>query len=102
MTGYLDSAARNLIGKDQPMHDNRYEVAEEYMKVMYKLFEASWADDAVIKDPKKGPYGSFSSPDRIRVSMQRMQKFHSMPASYDESIKCTLTIAHFQIEGNQP
>lgn len=23
VTGYLDSAARNLIGKDQPMHDNR-------------------------------------------------------------------------------
>lgn len=27
VTGYLDSAARNLIGADQPMHDNRYEVA---------------------------------------------------------------------------
>ena len=25
VTGYLDSAARNLIGKDQPMHDNRCE-----------------------------------------------------------------------------
>lgn len=36
VTGYLDSAARNLVdGADQPSHDERYEIAEEYLRVMY-------------------------------------------------------------------
>ena len=36
VTGYLDAAARNLGHTEQPAHDNRYEIAEEYMQVMYK------------------------------------------------------------------
>lgn len=78
VTGYLDSAARNLIGKEQPLHDNRYEVAEEYMKVMYKLFEASWRDDAVIKDVKKD---MFSSPDRIR-EINHVGKYYNVPGPH--------------------
>jgi FMN-dependent oxidoreductase (nitrilotriacetate monooxygenase family) len=81
VTGYLDSAARNLIGKDQPVHDDRYEVAEEYMKVMYKLFEASWRDDAVIMEPNTGPYGSYSSPDRIR-EINHNGKFYNVPGPH--------------------
>ena len=78
MTGYLDSAARNLIGKEQPLHDNRYEVAEEYMQVMYKLFESSWRDDAVIRDAEKG---MFSSPDRIR-EINHVGKFYNVPGPH--------------------
>lgn len=29
-------------------HDERYAVADEYMDVVYKLWESSWADDAVV------------------------------------------------------
>ena len=47
----------------------------------YKLWEASWADDAVIKDPKKGPYGSFSSPDRIR-EINHNGKFYNVPGPH--------------------
>jgi alkanesulfonate monooxygenase SsuD/methylene tetrahydromethanopterin reductase-like flavin-dependent oxidoreductase (luciferase family) len=37
VTGYLDSAARGA-GKDkQTAHDDRYDVADEYMAVVYKL-----------------------------------------------------------------
>ena len=78
VTGYLDSAARNLIGKEQPLHDNRYEVAEEYMQVMYKLFESSWRDDAVIRDAEKG---MFSSPDRIR-EINHVGKFYNVPGPH--------------------
>ena len=50
VTGYLDSAARGA-GKDkQTAHDDRYEVADEYMEVVYKLWEGSWEDDAVLRD----------------------------------------------------
>lgn len=41
VTGYLDSAARNLGHTEQPEHDKRYEVAEEYVDVMYKLWSVS-------------------------------------------------------------
>lgn len=38
VTGYLDSAARNLGHTQQPEHDERYVMAEEYVEVMYKLW----------------------------------------------------------------
>lgn len=38
VTGYLDSAARNLGHTHQPSHDERYAIAEEYVDVTYKLW----------------------------------------------------------------
>jgi len=78
VTGYLDSAARNLGHTEQPKDDNRYEVAEEYMQVMYKLFESSWRDDAVVKDAEKG---MFSVPDRIR-EINHVGKFYNVPGPH--------------------
>ena len=49
VTSYLDSACRNGLGEMLP-HDQRYERAEEYMEVAYKLWEASWEEDAVVRD----------------------------------------------------
>ena len=49
--------------KGQRGHDDRYEVAEDYMSVVYKLWEGSWADDAVVADVNKGV---FTRPDRVR------------------------------------
>jgi alkanesulfonate monooxygenase SsuD/methylene tetrahydromethanopterin reductase-like flavin-dependent oxidoreductase (luciferase family) len=63
VTGYLDSAARNLGATEQPEHDERYAIAEEYMRVMYKLWQSSWRDDAVVLDRKAGLY---TDPNRIR------------------------------------
>jgi FMN-dependent oxidoreductase (nitrilotriacetate monooxygenase family) len=31
-------------------HDNRYEVAHEYLEVIYKLLEGSWEEGAVLRD----------------------------------------------------
>ncbi|TKY86257.1 hypothetical protein EX895_005082 [Sporisorium graminicola] len=56
VTGYLDSAARQFGAKNQDLHAKRYEVADEYMDVVYKLWESSWADDAVVQDPSKPLY----------------------------------------------
>jgi FMN-dependent oxidoreductase (nitrilotriacetate monooxygenase family) len=56
VTGYLDSAARNL-GLDQQLgHDERYDLADEYLDVVYKLWEKSWDDDAVVNDKARGVY----------------------------------------------
>jgi len=50
VTGYLDSAARGMGFDALPEHDHRYDVADEYMDVVYKLWEGSWEEDAVLRD----------------------------------------------------
>jgi long-chain alkane monooxygenase len=50
VTGYLDSAAKGMGQGRQQSHDTRYDAAEDYMRVVYKLWEGSWADDAVRRD----------------------------------------------------
>jgi len=62
VTGYLDSAARNLGLDRQLSHDERYDLADEYMDVVYKLWEKSWDDDAVVNDKARGVY---AEPSRI-------------------------------------
>jgi FMN-dependent oxidoreductase (nitrilotriacetate monooxygenase family) len=62
VTGYLDSAAKAMGRDRQTAHDERYDVAEEYMQVVYKLWEASWEDDAVVRDRA---LGIFTRPDKV-------------------------------------
>lgn len=56
VTSFLDSAARNLGHGGLLEHDERYEWAEEYVDVLYKLLEGSWEDDAVVRDLEAGIY----------------------------------------------
>ncbi|MET3118931.1 FMN-dependent oxidoreductase (nitrilotriacetate monooxygenase family) [Undibacterium sp. GrIS 1.8] len=64
VTGYLDSAARNLGLEHQIGHDARYDIAEEYMEVVYKLWEQSWEDDAVVRDKVNG---IFTDPSKVHA-----------------------------------
>jgi len=64
VTGYLDSAARGMGRPRQTAHDDRYAIAEDYMEVVYKLWEGSWADDAVVRDAAAGV---FTRPERVRA-----------------------------------
>jgi long-chain alkane monooxygenase len=50
VTGYLDSAARAMGLTEQLPHDERYDRADEYLDVLYKLWEGSWEDGAVRRD----------------------------------------------------
>ncbi|QOL50371.1 LLM class flavin-dependent oxidoreductase [Massilia litorea] len=56
VTGYLDSAARNLGQQHQLGHDARYDLADEFLEVVYKLWEKSWEDGAVLRDRERGIY----------------------------------------------
>ncbi len=56
VTGYLPSAARNMGHEDQLEHDDRYDQADEYLEVLYKLWEGSWEDDAVVRDRESGVF----------------------------------------------
>jgi FMN-dependent oxidoreductase (nitrilotriacetate monooxygenase family) len=56
VTSYLQDAGRNLGFGGLPEHDERYARAEEYVEVLYKLWEGSWEDDAVLADRERGVY----------------------------------------------
>ena len=54
-------------------HDERYAIAEEYLEVMYKLFQSSWRDDAVRLDREAGIY---TDPSRVREIGHRGKYFN--------------------------
>lgn len=63
VTSYLSNAARNFGLAEQIEHDTRYRIADEYLQVLYKLWEGSWDDDAVLNDRARRVY---SDPDKVR------------------------------------
>lgn len=86
VTSYLPNAARNFGLEDELPHDDRYVIADEYLNVLYKLWEGSWDDDAVIEnrgarvytDPAKvryihhvGPNYKVAGPHLCSPSRQR-------------------------------
>jgi len=64
VTSYLPNAARNFGLEGEIEHDDRFEIADEYLDVLYKLWEGSWDDDAVVADRAAGVY---ADPARIRT-----------------------------------
>jgi len=50
VTGYVDSGARGLGQDGLADHDQRYDRADDFLELSYKLWEGSWEDDAVIAD----------------------------------------------------
>ncbi len=63
VTSYLPNAARNFGLDAEIPHDLRYRYAEEYLEVLYKLWEGSWDDDAVVADRASGV---FTDPSKVR------------------------------------
>ncbi len=76
VTGYLDSAARAMGQDRQRAHDDRYDVAEDYMRAVYALWEGSWAEGAVLRDRQGGRY---ADPARVRT-VTHDGPFHRMSA----------------------
>lgn len=62
VTSYLESGAKNIGEGGLRRHDNRYEVAAEYVEVLYKLLEGSWEEDAVVRDGEKR---IFTHPEKV-------------------------------------
>ncbi|OCK76329.1 bacterial luciferase-like protein [Lepidopterella palustris CBS 459.81] len=66
-------AAFKAIGLDSPIeHDERYRQADEYLRVLYKLWEGSWANDVIAPDPENDVY---ANPDKIRTIRHRGKYF---------------------------
>src|SRR5258708_20330551 len=75
VSGYLDSAARSFGFDQQTRHDDRYDLAEEYMEVCYKLWEQSWQHDAVRRDRKSG---LFADPPKVH-GINHTGKYFKVP-----------------------
>ena len=78
VTSYLDSAARNLGLDEQISHDERYEIAEEFLEVCYKLWEYSWEDDAVVRDASTG---TFADPAKVH-DIEHFGKYFRVPGVF--------------------
>ena len=77
VTGYLDSAARAMGLTEQIAHDERYERADEYLEVLYKLWEGSWEDAAVRRDKAARVFA-----DPARVHKVRHQGLYHQVEGY--------------------
>ncbi|MGE0822759.1 MAG: NtaA/DmoA family FMN-dependent monooxygenase [Candidatus Binatia bacterium] len=64
VTNPLANAAHNF-GQELTPHDERYEWASEYVAVVYKLWEGSWDEGALVQDREAGIYGNFDKIHRI-------------------------------------
>ncbi|MDR2151563.1 MAG: LLM class flavin-dependent oxidoreductase [Helicobacteraceae bacterium] len=62
VTSYLESGAKNVGDNGLNRHDDRYEVANEYLEVIYKLLEGSWEDGAIVHDREKRV---FADPNKV-------------------------------------
>lgn len=62
VTGYAKSSARALGRGGVIAHDDRYDIADEYMDVVYKLWEGSWQDGAAVRDRQRGV---FADPNKV-------------------------------------
>ncbi|MGD9803765.1 MAG: LLM class flavin-dependent oxidoreductase [Hyphomicrobiaceae bacterium] len=76
VTGYLDSAAKGMGDRAQTSHDRRYDIAEDYMQVVYKLWEGSWEDDAIAADKASR---IFADPSKVH-RMQHDGEFYKLDA----------------------
>ncbi|KAJ5642856.1 Xenobiotic compound monooxygenase DszA family [Penicillium longicatenatum] len=73
VTGWKKGAFK-AIGLDEPMdHDRRYAQADEYVRVLYKLWEGSWADDALVQDASAD---IFTDPAKVRTIKHQGEFYH--------------------------
>ncbi|MGA7776798.1 MAG: LLM class flavin-dependent oxidoreductase [Paraburkholderia sp.] len=75
VTSYLESGAKNISEGGLRDHSNRYEVANEYVEVLYKLFEGSWEEGAVVRDRNNR---IFTNPDKVH-EIGHKGKFFDVP-----------------------
>lgn len=81
VTSYLKSAATNLGLETQVPHDERYNIAEEFMEVCYKLWEGSWEDGAVLSPAEASAKGVYADPDRVH-DINHEGKYFTVPGAH--------------------
>ncbi|MGF6441177.1 LLM class flavin-dependent oxidoreductase [Paraburkholderia youngii] len=65
VTGFAQSSVKVLGKNGIASRDERYDIADEYMDVVYKLWEGSWEDDAPVRDTATGVFVDPSKVHRV-------------------------------------
>jgi FMN-dependent oxidoreductase (nitrilotriacetate monooxygenase family) len=77
VTSFSNSSARALGQESIMPHDERYAVADEYMEVVYRLWEGCWEDGAQVFDVNKGPFGTAYDFSKIH-KLEFQGKYHKL------------------------
>ncbi|MFT4471214.1 NtaA/DmoA family FMN-dependent monooxygenase [Arthrobacter sulfonylureivorans] len=72
VTGINENASRNYGLPALTDHTERYAWADEYVDIVYKLWEGSWDEGALLKD-KEG--GRFSDPSKIHKIFHQSARY---------------------------
>lgn len=78
VTSFLPGAGRNLGHSGLPSHEERYGRAEDYLAAVYKLWEASWEDDAVLADRERGV---FTDPAKVHT-VDHVGPYYTVPGPH--------------------
>ena len=71
VTNALANGSRNFGLDDLTEHDERHKWAHEYLEVVYKLWEGSWEDGALLRDNAKGIHADPAKIHKIHHQGQR-------------------------------
>lgn len=96
VTSQLESAARNLGLDKQIDHDERYDRADEFLTVSYKLWQHSWERAALRRDKAAGIY---SDPQKVHAVNHRGRWF-SVPDAHLSEPSPQRTPVIFQAGGS--
>lgn len=77
VTGSIPGTGRNLGYGGLPEHADRYARAEEYLEVVYALWERSWENDAVVRSPD----GLYADPAKVH-SINHSGHFYDVPGAH--------------------
>ncbi|WP_373893625.1 LLM class flavin-dependent oxidoreductase [Virgibacillus natechei] len=78
VTSYLESEAVNLGLKTRLPKELRYDRADEFLNVVYKLWEHSWDNDAVVYDKENDTY---ADPDKVHL-IDHEGEFFNVPGPH--------------------
>ncbi|MGW9113090.1 NtaA/DmoA family FMN-dependent monooxygenase [Microbacterium sp. NPDC055683] len=78
VTSFLPGAGRNLGHDGLPSHEERYGRAEDYVTAVFKLWEASWEDDAVVADRVRGVY---ADPSKVHT-IDHVGPYYNVPGPH--------------------
>ncbi|MFD2760273.1 LLM class flavin-dependent oxidoreductase [Lentibacillus juripiscarius] len=78
VTSYLESEAVNLGLSGRLPKELRYDRADEFLEVVYKLWEHSWKDDAVVYDRETD---TFAHPEKVRL-IKHEGEFFNVPGPH--------------------
>lgn len=72
VTSALENAHRNFGGGGLASHEDRYGWAEEYVSAVYKLWEGSWDDGALVQDKADGVH---ADPEKVHKIYHRGERY---------------------------